>query len=471
MMKQVHCKEGRQVNRSFRPVTILIPILFYCVLSRAVVCAAVTTVILAARVIDGTGHPAMENATLVFQGERIINVGPKDTIRYPSDATIIHAEGQTIIPGLISSHSHLGLVDGATVAAANYNRANITRQLLQYESYGVTSVMALGLNDTLFYQLRDEQRQGHLSGADMFGADRGIGAPSGAPPSAQIPVAPDQIYRPSSPEEAKADVREMANRHPDLIKVWIDDLLGTVPKMSPEIYKAVIDESHRLGFRVAAHIYYLEDAKRLLRAGVDIIAHGVRDQPVDDEMIALLKSRPVFYIPTIQLDESSYIYAESPDFWNEPFFQAALQPALKKHLQDPLFIARTKANPNLPIFKASVANNKKNLKTIFDAGVKVSMGTDSGAVPLRIPGFAEHRELQLMVDAGLTPMQAIQVATRNAAEAIGISDRGTLVRDKLADFIVLSANPLDNIKNTEAVVSVWHRGIKVHGPVTGQIGG
>ncbi|MBV9672401.1 MAG: amidohydrolase family protein, partial [Verrucomicrobia bacterium] len=301
--------------------------------------------------------------------------------------------------------------------------------------------------------------------------DRGIGAPSGAPHFAQIPVAPDQIYRPSSPEEARADVREMASRRPDVMKVWVDDLLGTAPKMSPEIYKAVIDESHRLGFRVAAHIYYLEDAKRLLRAGVDIIAHGVRDQPVDDEMVELLKSRRVFYIPTIQLDESFYIYAESPDFWNEQFFQAALQPALKKHLQDPLFIARTKANPNLPIFKASVANNKKNLKTIFDAGTKVSMGTDSGAVPLRIPGFAEHRELQLMVDAGLTPMQAIQIATRNAAEAIGVSDRGTLVRDKLADFIILSANPLDNIKNTETIVSVWHHGVKVHGPVTTEIGG
>ncbi|MBV9672470.1 MAG: amidohydrolase family protein, partial [Verrucomicrobia bacterium] len=169
-MKQTQSIGPPQMNRWIRGLTIIFFILLYCALGRGVVCAAVPTVVLGARIIDGTGNAAIENAAFVFEGERIVNVGPKDRTRYPSDATIIHAEGQTIIPGLISAHSHLGLVDGASVSAANYNRANVMRQLQQYESYGVTSVMALGLNDILFYTLRDEQRQGHLSGADMFGA-------------------------------------------------------------------------------------------------------------------------------------------------------------------------------------------------------------------------------------------------------------------------------------------------------------
>ena len=418
-----------------------------------------------ARLIDGTGPAPIENATLVIQGNRISAAGPADSVKRPEHAEFIDCHGQTIIPGLISSHSHIGLVDGVNVSPANYNRDNIQRQLLQYEAFGVTTVMALGLNADLFYTLRDEQRNGRLPGADMFGADRGIGAPLGAPPNTLLPVGTDQLYRPETPDEAKTDVREMAARHPDLIKIWVDDLLNTAPKMKPEIYQAVIEEAHRLGLRVASHIYYLDDAKAVLNSGVDIIAHGVRDQPVDAEFIAALKARSAYYIPTINLDECSYIYSEQPAWMKEPFFQAALQPALRVRLSDATFIHKMRTNPNLPVFKAAVANNKKNLKMLFDAGVNIAMGTDSGAQPLRILGFAEHRELQLMVESGLTPMQALQCATHNSAAALGLSDRGVLAPGKLADFVVLAANPLEDIKNTEKIAAVWHNGKQVHGPI------
>ena len=424
-----------------------------------------TVALIGARLIDGTGGPPLENAALVIQGQTISAVGAADSVKFPDGTAVIDCHGQTIIPGLISNHSHVGLVDGISVKPENYNQQNILRQLKQYEAYGVTSVTALGLNGSLFYQLRDAQHAGKSPGADLFGAFRGIGAPLGAPPAAMIPAGPDQLYRPETPEEARTAVREIVAGHPDLVKIWVDDLLGTSPKMKPEIYQAVIDEAHRSGCRVAAHIYYLADAKAVLRAGVDIIAHGVRDQPVDADFINEMKARSTWYIATINLDECSYIFAEQPAWSKEPFFQNALQPALKAQLSDPAYLEKTLKGPRVPIFKKAVATNQANVKALYDAGVKVAFGTDSGAIPPRIPGFAEHRELQLMVGSGLTPLQAINCATSRAAALLNLTDRGELEPGKLADFIVLTANPLDDITNTEKIAAVWHRGNKVAGPV------
>ena len=424
-----------------------------------------TIALIGARLIDGTDGPPLENAALVIQGQTISAVGAADSVKFPDGTAVIDCHGQTIIPGLITDHSHVGLVDGISIKPENYNQQNILRQLKQYEAYGVTGVTALGLNGSLFYQLRDEQHAGKSPGADLFGAFRGIGAPLGAPPAAMIPVSTDQLYRPETPEEARTAVREIVAGHPDLVKIWVDDLLGTSPKMKPEIYQAVIDEAHRAGCRVAAHIYYLADAKAVLRAGVDIIAHGVRDQPVDADFINEMKARSTWYIATINLDECSYIFAEQPAWSKEPFFQNALQPALKAQLSDPAYLEKTLKGPRVPIFKKAVATNQANIKALYDAGVKVAFGTDSGAIPPRIPGFAEHRELQLMVGSGLTPLQTINCATSRAAALLGLTDRGELKPGELADFIVLTANPLDDITNTEKIAAVWHRGKKVAGPV------
>jgi imidazolonepropionase-like amidohydrolase len=424
-----------------------------------------TVALIGARLIDGSGQDPLENAALVIQGETVSAVGPADSVKFPTDAAVIDCHGQTIIPGLISDHSHVGLVDGVSIKPENYNRENILRQLRQYEAYGITTVTALGLNGSLFYEMREQQHAGNSPGADLFGAFPRIGAPLGAPPAAMLPVSTDELYRPETAEEARTAVRQIVAGHPDLVKIWVDDLLGTAPKMKPEIYSAVIDEAHRAGFRVAAHIYYLQDAKAVLRAGADIIAHGVRDQPVDAEFIDEMKARSAWYIATINLDECFYIFAEQPGWTKEPFFQNALQPALKAQLSDPAYLEKTLKSPRVPIFKKAVAINQANVKALYDAGVKVAFGTDSGAIPPRIPGFAEHRELQLMVASGLTPSQAINCATSRAAALLGLSDRGRLAPGKLADLVVLTANPLDDIINTEKIAAVWHRGKKVAGAV------
>ena len=418
------------------------------------------TVFTGARLIDGTGKPPLEDATLVIQGDRILSVGPAagaGSVAVPPGAKLIDEKGMTIIPGLISAHSHLGLVKGpSTASAENYTRENVAGQLARYEGEGVTAVMSLGVNQDALYDWRNEQRDGKLPGADIFTADRGMGVGGGAPP---FPLPGNQVYRPKDADEARSDVREMAGRHPDLIKLWLDDNFGTMPKMAPDIFRAAIDEAHRQGLRTAAHEFYLADAKALVAAGVDILAHSIRDKPVDEELIAAMKAHRVLYIPTLSLDESQFIYAEHPAWMDEPIFTAAVDPALLATWLSPEYREKINNAQSTGRSRRAFDLALRNVKTLHDAGLPIAMGTDSGAMPTRIAGFGEHRELQLLVRAGLTPAEALTCATEHSAEAIGQQkDRGTLQAGKRADFIVLAANPLDDVRNTTRLAMVWHGG-------------
>jgi imidazolonepropionase-like amidohydrolase len=415
------------------------------------------TVLRGARLIDGRGGPPIENATVVLDGQRVRAAGPADQVAVPTGGTFVDVAGKTLVPGLISDHSHVGMVDGVKAGADNYTRSNVIRQLAQFEAYGVTTITSLGLNSAIFYELQPDLHAGTMPGADLFGADRGVGVPAAAPPvEAGLP----NLYRPGTPELARQAVREMAARHPTLVKIWVDDFHGTVPeKMSPAISAAVIDEAHQAGLRVAAHVYYLADAKELVAAGVDVLAHGVRDRAVDDELVQAMKAHHTWYIPTLGLDESFYMYAEQPALLKDPFLRHALQPALATQLDDANWRTKTLLDQNaINVDKQAVLTGMGNLKKLHDAGVSIGFGTDSGATPLRIPGYAEHRELKLMTDAGLTPLQAIRAATHDAAALLGLDDRGTLEPGKLADFVIVDGNPATHIEDLTRILAVWHRG-------------
>jgi imidazolonepropionase-like amidohydrolase len=423
------------------------------------------TVLRGVRVIDGTGAAPLENADVVIDRKWIRAVGASGSIGLPAGADIIDAHGATVLPGLISDHSHVGLVDGTEQGKGHYTQANVLRQLHQYEAFGVTTVVSLGMNAPLFYDLQSQLHAGDLPGADLFGADRGIGISAGAPP---VDVDDDQLYRASTPEQARADVDETAKNHPTLLKIWVDDFRGKFPsKMSTPMIKAIVDEAHTKGLRVAAHVFYLADAKRLVDAGVDVLAHGVRDLPVDAALITAMKTHHTWYVPTLGLDETFYVFAEgSADFLAKPIFTHALQPALAAQFADPAWKTKTLADTKaIAQDKSAAAINLQNLKTLHDAGILIGFGTDSGATPLRIAGFAEHHELSLMVRAGLTPVDAIHIATQQAALLLDIHDRGTIAPGQLADLLIVSGHPEVSIDDVDKIVSVWHRGRRVAGSV------
>lgn len=215
-----------------------------------------------------------------------------------SDGQDLDLSGKFVSPGLISAHCHIGSVQGVSVGAQFYTRENIARQLGVYAAYGVTTVASLGLNTDLFYAIQRDVRTGAIQGADLFGADRGFGVPNGGPP-AQATSA--QLFRPATEAEARANVRESIERGADFIKLWLDDFQGAhLVKMDPSIYRAIIDEAHRGGRKVIAHVYYLEDARAVLEAGADILGHGVRDRPVDQAFIDLMNgARPHAFPPSV----------------------------------------------------------------------------------------------------------------------------------------------------------------------------
>jgi imidazolonepropionase-like amidohydrolase len=347
----------------------------------------------------------------------------------------------------------------SSASGHNATRENILRQLKQYAAYGVTTVTSLGLNLPIFYELQPQLHSGELPGADLYGADKGFGAVGGGPPAA-MGILDEQVYRPTTPEEARAEVRQTAERHPSFVKLWLDDFHGKYPaRMRPEIYAAIIDEAHRQGLRVAAHVYYLEDAKRLVADRVDVLAHGVRDGPIDAAFVATLRERQVWYIPTLGLDEASYLFAVRPELLSQPLLQHSLQPALADLLTDPHWRAGVLADREaLTTAQQALANNLHNVKILYDAHVRIGFGTDSGATPFRIAGFAEHRELHLLVEAGLTPLEAIETATKNAAALLGLEDRGTLATGKLADLVIVAGNPATDIDAVDRIDAVWQRG-------------
>lgn len=413
------------------------------------------------RIIDGTGQAPVEDGTVVMQGNRIRAAG--HGIAVPAGAKVLDRTGDTVLPGLISDHSHVGQLSGVRTGPEFYTKPVITAELAQYRRYGVTTITALGNNaPPVFDPMRKEAHAGKLP-ADLFGVDQGIGVPRGAPP---VNVAPDQLFRPRSPEEARKDVDKMAADGTDLVKIWVDDFDHSLPvKMDPAVIAAVIDESHRHHIRVAAHIHDLDDAEHVVAAGVDILAHGVRDRAVPASFVQTLKSRGIWYIATLQLDEATTAWADQAPWTRSPFVQAGLSAALKQQIADPAWRDSHNHGPAADFARSSLAMNLANLKTLTDAGVKTGFGTDSGAMPLRVPGVAEHRELALTVQAGLSPLQAIHLATGNAAALLDLSDRGVIAPGTRADLLVVSGNPATTITDTDNVVETWENGTAVAGPV------
>ena len=370
-----------------------------------------------ARVIVGNGS-TIENGTVVVDGARIVQAGSAKNVKVPANAKRVSLTGKTVMPMMIDTHVHL-----------SPTRERLVRDLKQRAYWGVSVATSMGSDNVDLMPMRNEVIPG---AARFLSAGRGITMPE----PGRIAVVRQQWI--TTEAEARKAVHELLKYKADIVKIWVDDRGGKYKKLTPELYGAIIDEAHKAKLRVTAHIFNMEDAKGLMRANLDFFAHGVRDRDVDDETLAMFKQRPrLFVIPNlpdrgVKVDRS----------WMKPGMSAEE------------FAKLEAANIDNPKAQGFHGIQARNLAKMVAAGVRVTLGTD-GNRP-----WGAHEEIQDMVLAGMTPMQAIVAATRNGAELLRI-DGGTLEAGKSADFVVLDANPLDDITNTRRISAVVLRGSAV----------
>jgi imidazolonepropionase-like amidohydrolase len=389
-----------------------------------------------ARVIDGTNRAPIDNATIVVRAGKIVGVGPAATVTVPAGAERVSLAGKTVIPGLVNAHGHVGNVAG--LETVPYSAETVQKDLRTYAAYGVTTVYSLGDDKAAGIAARDAQKTPSLDRARLF-----VAGP---------------VLAPKTVEEARKLVDEDAAMKVDIVKIRVDDNLGSTAKMAPEIYRAVIDQAHKKGLRVAVHLFYLEDAKAVLDAGADFIAHSVRDTDVDDAFIAMLKRRDVCYCPTLMREVSTFVYESTPAWFSDPLFLKHVDAKTVDTLKQPAKQEQMKNSRSAQRYKAGLEVANRNLKKLSDAGVTIAMGTDTGPAA-RFQGYFELMELEMMAKAGLTPKQVLASATRDAARCMKLdAEVGTLEASKWADFVVLDGDPLANIANVKKISAVYIAG-------------
>ena len=386
------------------------------------------------------GIEPIEGAVMLIKDGMVTALGPAGTFDVPEGSETIDLDGQFVTPGLISGHAHPGGSVGLESGPEVYTEENIKSDLQLYARYGVTTVVNLGGAGPQGIAVRDAEQTPALGRARIVEAG-------------EIVVGP-------TPDEARAQVDANAALGVDVIKIRVDSFLKTREPMAQEAYQAVIEEAHGNGLPVAAHLYYLDDAKGLLKAGVDFIAHSIRDQPVDEEVIALLKERDICVCPTLTREVSTYIYETTPEFFSDPFFLEAASLPVMEQLKDPARQLALQEDETAQSYKQALKMAQTNMKQLADAGVRIVFGTDSGPAA-RFEGYFEHMELELMAEAGLTPEQILRSATSNAANCLGLPKVGILEPGRYADFVVFGKSLLDDVRNSRTIESVWIGGEKL----------
>jgi imidazolonepropionase-like amidohydrolase len=406
--------------------------------------------------IDGTGRAPIAHAAMIIDNGRILWVGRANELKTDPATQVIDLQGKYVMPGIINLHVHLGATIGLKQNADFFTPENVENDLRTYASYGVTTVLSMGTDKDSIFKIRDQQRTGRPTETRVYTVGQGFVFKGGygGLEGVNQPVA--------TVAEVEPAVAAQAAKHVDFIKLWMDDHLGTKPKMPYGIAQAIIVSAHRHHLRVVAHIFYLQDAKQLVDYGVDGLAHSVRDKPVDQAFIQDMKRHGTWQMAaTLSREASMFVYGQTPPFADDPFFTRSVSADVVAKLKSPAYQATIRSDPDFALYTGFLRTAQQNLKTLAEAGVPYGFGTDSGP-PGRFPGYFAHWEMELMVQAGLTPMQVITAATGHAATFLHAKDLGTLEASKWADLIVLDKNPLDDIKNTRSIDTVYIAGNRVN---------
>ena len=414
--------------------------------------------------IDGTvitvdGRSTVAQAIAIGGGE-IVAIGTTAEIMAQADgARIIDLAGKTVMPTLISTHVHPGFQKGVTYVAANFTRDTVMNDLNRALYFGISVVQSQGIErGDVLYRIRTDQEAGVLGGAKLLVAGRGIGAPNAGPGAAAYAGI---AYEITTPDEARRAVDELAANEVNIVKIWVDDRNGRAPRLSPVLYRAVIDEAHARDLRVNAHVFYHADAEGLVAAGIDGLVHMVRDVEMTDALIAEIVERKVFVNPNMSNPRrTSQVGTPSWLAPGDPLVELLRDTAAADEVAKIEAAFRQRDPQTAADARERYAILERSFVKLNASGANIVLGADTG-VEDHLFGLAEQLEMQAMVDAGMSPAQVLIAATSRAAEYLHLADRGSLVPGKRADLLVLDANPLDDIVNTRRISRTFINGVEI----------